>query len=248
MPREKTNAVRRVEMITTAEKPSSATVMKMPEQVQMTGVAIVEDNAGLRHSLQRMLNHAPGIKCVGAWADSLSALKQIPALKPDVVLMDINLPVMGGIECTGKLKALLPDTLVLMVTSYEDTDNIFKALKAGASGYLLKRALLDEILEAIRDVRTGGAPMTSEIARKVVHAFREPPPAQAPAAVLTAREREMLELLCQGFINKEVADKLHISYNTVKVHFNNIYKKLPVRSRTEAVIKFMHEHKETTAS
>ncbi len=248
MSRKKTNDVSRDQMITTVEKSSSATVMKTPVPAQTTGVAIVEDNEGLRHNLQRMLNHAPGIKCVGAWADGLSALKQIPDFKPDVVLMDINLPVMNGIECTGKLKALLPDTLILMVTSYEDTDNIFKALKAGASGYLLKRALMEEILEAIRDVRTGGAPMTSEIARKVVHAFREPAPAQAPDAVLTSREREMLELLCQGFINKEVADKLHISYNTVKVHFNNIYKKLHVRSRTEAVIKFMHEHKETTFS
>ena len=248
MTREKTDALRRNEMIAPPEKSSPAPVMKMPLPVQTTGVAIVEDNAGLRHTLQRMLNHTPGIKCVGAWADGHTALLKIPALKPDVVLMDINLPGMGGIECTGRIKALLPDTLVLMVTSYEDTDNIFKALKAGASGYLLKRALLDEILEAIRDVRSGGAPMTSEIARKVVQAFREPPPAQAPAAVLTTREREMLELLCQGFINKEVADKLQISYNTVKVHFSNIYKKLHVRSRTEAVLKFMHEHKETTVS
>ena len=235
-------------MTTNVEKPSFRPAMPTSLSNQLTRVAIVEDNSGLRHSLQRVLNHAPGMKCVGAWADGHSALKQMPILKPDVVLMDINLPGMSGIECTGKLKLLVPDTLVLMVTSYEDTDNIFKALKAGASGYLLKRALLDEILEAIYDVRSGGAPMTSEIARKVVHAFREPPPAQAAATVLTVREREMLDLLCQGFVNKEVADKLQISYNTVKVHFNNIYKKLHVRSRTEAVLKFMHEHKETTVS
>lgn len=230
-----------------AEKIPSRSAPPAPLPPQLTRVAIVEDNSGLRHSLQRVLNHAPGMKCVGAWADGHLALKQLPALNPDVVLMDINLPGMSGTECTGQLKLLLPDTLVLMVTSYEDTDNIFKALKAGASGYLLKRALLDEILEAINDVRTGGAPMTSEIARKVVHAFREPPPAQASATVLTAREREMLDLLCQGFVNKEVADKLQISYNTVKVHFNNIYKKLHVRSRTEAVLKFMHDRKETAS-
>lgn len=244
MPQDKHNSPRRDEMTTNVEKSSPPPALPSPLPTQPARVAIVEDNSGLRHSLQRVLNHAPGMKCVGAWADGQSALKQLPTLKPDVVLMDINLPGMSGIECTGQLKLLLPETLVLMVTSYEDTDSIFKALKAGASGYLLKRALLDEILEAISDVRTGGAPMTSEIARKVVHAFREPPPAQAAATALTAREREMLDLLCQGFVNKEVADKLHISYNTVKVHFNNIYKKLHVRSRTEAVLKFMHDHKE----
>jgi DNA-binding NarL/FixJ family response regulator len=239
MRRDKHKADERKEMIATPEK---SALVKPPASTipnRLTSVGIVEDNLGLRRSLERLLLQAPGMKCLGAWADAQSALKQLPALAPDVVLMDINLPGMNGIECTGKLRALLPNTQVVMVTVYEDTESIFKALKAGASGYLLKRASSNEILEAICDVRSGGSPMTSEIARKVVHAFREPPPDQASAAVLSAREREILELVTQGFANKEIADKLQISYNTVKVHNKNIYEKLHVRSRTEVVLKFM---------
>ena len=202
-------------------------------------VAVVEDNPGLRRSLQRLLAHAPGMKCVGAWESAELALVQLPALMPEVVLIDINLPGASGIEATARVKALSPNTQVVMVTVYEDTDSIFRALKAGACGYLLKRASSNEIIEAIRDVRTGGSPMTSEIARKVVRAFQGPPPEHAASAVLSAREREILEMLSQGFVNKEIADKLSISYQTVKVHMKHIYEKLHVRSRTEALIKFI---------
>jgi DNA-binding NarL/FixJ family response regulator len=202
-------------------------------------VAVVEDNPGLRRSLQRLLAHAPGLKCIGAWDCAESAFDPIAQMKPDVVLMDINLPGLSGIEATARVKAESPGTQVVMVTVYEDTDSIFRALKAGACGYLLKRASSQEIIEAIRDVQVGGSPMTSEIARKVVRAFQGPPPEHDTSAVLSAREREILELLSRGYVNKEIADKLSIAYQTVKVHLKHIYEKLHVRSRTEALIKFM---------
>lgn len=204
-------------------------------------VGVVEDNDGLRRSLERLLNHAPGMKCVGVWSRGEAALTQLGVVRPDVVLMDINLPGMSGIECTARLKSLCPETHVVMVTVYEDADSIFRALKAGACGYLLKRAASDEIIEAIKDVRGGGSPMTSEIARKVVRAFQSPPPDKATATAVSVREREILELISQGFANKEIADKLSISYQTLKVHMKNIYEKLHVHSRTEVVLKYMSE-------
>jgi DNA-binding NarL/FixJ family response regulator len=205
----------------------------------LTSVAVVEDNVGLRRSLVRLVSRAPGFRCVGSWVDGESALRELPYALPDVVLMDINLPGMSGIECTAALKKQCPQTQVIMVTVYEDTESIFRALKAGACGYLLKRASTQEILGAINDVRQGGAPMTSEIARKVVAAFQEPAGDPATTATLSAREQEILELLSQGFVNKEIASRLDISYQTVKVHMKHIYEKLHVRSRTEALIKFM---------
>jgi DNA-binding NarL/FixJ family response regulator len=204
-------------------------------------VAVVEDNAGLRRSLERLLRCAPGLRCVGAWADGETALAQVAALQPDVVLMDINLPGMSGIECTAALKRLCPRSHVIMVTVYEDTESIFRALQAGACGYLLKRAPSAEILEAIAEVRHGGAPMTGEIARRVVEAFQMPASADAATVVLSSREHELLALLSKGFSNKEIADKLDIAYQTVKVHLKHIYEKLHVRSRTEALLKFMGE-------
>jgi DNA-binding NarL/FixJ family response regulator len=210
-------------------------------------VGVIEDNAGLRRSLERILDNAADLKCVGAWESAEPALVQLPAAKPDVVLMDINLPGISGIDATARLKQLCPQTQVVMVTVYEDTESIFRALKAGACGYLLKRASAGEIVEAIRNVRGGGAPMTSEIARKVVHAFQAPPPEHATAAVLSAREQEILQMLSKGFANKEIADQLSISYQTVKVHLKHIYEKLHVRSRTEALIKFIGD-KATPAS
>jgi DNA-binding NarL/FixJ family response regulator len=204
-------------------------------------VAVVEDNAGLRRSWQRLLSVAPNMKCVGAWESGEAALQHLNALRPDVVLMDINLPGMSGIECTARLKAANPAVQVVMVTVYEDTDSIFRALKAGACGYLLKRATSAEIISAINEVRTGGAPMTSEIARKVVHAFQAPAADSGAAVALSAREREILDLLSQGFANKEIADRLNIAYQTVKVHLKHIYEKLHVRSRTEALLKYMSD-------
>jgi DNA-binding NarL/FixJ family response regulator len=207
----------------------------------VTQVAVVEDNAGLRRSWQRLLSVAPNMRCVGAWETGELALPQLAQLRPDVVLMDINLPGMSGIECTARLKAANPAVQVVMVTVYEDTDSIFRALTAGACGYLLKRATSDEIIAAINEVRGGGAPMTSEIARKVVHAFQAPAPEAGAPVALSAREREILDLLSQGFVNKEIADRLNIAYQTVKVHLKHIYEKLHVRSRTEAVLKYMSD-------
>jgi DNA-binding NarL/FixJ family response regulator len=202
-----------------------------------TTVAIVEDNADLRGTLARVINRAAGHQCVGQYGDAESALASIPKDKPRVVLMDINLPGMNGVECVRKLKQLLPETLVVMLTAYEDTENIFGSLEAGASGYLLKRSKSTEILEAIKDVVEGGSPMTAHIARKVVHSFQSK--ASSPQATdnLADREREVLDLLSQGFMYKEIADKLGISFETVRTYIRRIYEKLQVRSRTEAVAK-----------
>ncbi len=204
-------------------------------------VGIVEDNSGLRRGFMRLINHAPGMACAGAWAEAESALAQLPALKPDVVLMDINLPGMSGIECTARLKQLYPKTQVIMVTVYEDADSIFRALQAGACGYMLKRASAEQILDAINEVRNGGAPMTSGIARKVVQAFQKTPVAGGDTIELSERETQILELCAQGFVNKEIADRLNISYWTVKNHVKHIYEKLHVRSRSEALMKFVAE-------
>jgi DNA-binding NarL/FixJ family response regulator len=204
-------------------------------------VGIVEDNSGLRRGFLRLVNHAPGMACAGAWAEAESALAQLPSLKPDVVLMDINLPGMSGIECTARLKQLCPKTQVIMVTVYEDADSIFKALQAGACGYMLKRASSEQILDAINEVRNGGAPMTSGIARKVVQAFQKAPVASGDSLELSERETQILELCAQGFVNKEIADRLNISYWTVKNHVKHIYEKLHVRSRSEALMKFVAE-------
>ena len=205
----------------------------------MTTVALVEDSAPMRRNLERMLRRAPGVRCVCACGSAEEALEQIPRHKPDVVLMDINLPGASGIECTARLKLQLPAMQVIMLTVYEDTASIFSALKAGACGYLLKRSSPGEILEALTTVQTGGAPMTSEIARKIVMTFQSPGEGDGDAATLSIREQEILRLLSEGKVSKEIADQLAISYHTVRVHTKHIYEKLHVRSRSEAVLKFM---------
>lgn len=204
----------------------------------MIKVAIVEDSAGVRENWARLINAAAGFKCVGLFASGEAALKALPALRPDVVLMDINLPGMSGIECTARLKELLPDTQILMVTVHGDNERVFAALQAGASGYLLKRTRADELLEAISEVMRGGAPMTGEIARMVIASFRRPAPAP-DAARLTPREEEILALLTQGYSNKEIADRLSVSFDTVRTHLRHVYEKLHVRSRTEAATKYL---------
>jgi DNA-binding NarL/FixJ family response regulator len=200
-------------------------------------VAIVEDNADLRGTLARVINRAAGHQCVGQYGDAESALAGLPKDKARVVLMDINLPGMNGVECVRKLKHVLPETLVVMLTAYEDTENIFGSLEAGASGYLLKRSKTAEILEAIKDVVEGGSPMTAHIARKVVHSFQSKTASSQATENLAEREREVLDLLSQGFMYKEIADKLGISFETVRTYIRRIYEKLQVRSRTEAVAK-----------
>lgn len=204
----------------------------------ITTVGIVEDDGILRASLTRLIGETRGFRCVAACPTGEIALLKLPPLKPDVVLMDLNLPQMSGIECIRKLKELLPNTSMLVLTVYEDSEHIFQALKAGASGYLLKRSEPEEVLEAIKNTRDGGAPMSSQIARRVVHSFHQPA-SGADTTALTERENEILAFLSKGFANKEIADELKISIPTVRTHLRHIYEKLHVRSRTEAIVKFL---------
>jgi DNA-binding NarL/FixJ family response regulator len=202
-------------------------------------VAIVEDNTEVRRNITRFIDGAPGFRCACACASAEEALRVIPKSPPDVVLMDIQLPGMSGIACTASLKKALPLVPVMMLTVYEDPDAIFNALKAGASGYLLKRTDPAKVLEAVTDLYHGGSPMTGEIARKVIESFHSDKPAGHPQDRLTAREEEILDQLAKGFVTKEIADKLAISPATVRFHLRHIYDKLHVRSRVEAVIKYL---------
>jgi DNA-binding NarL/FixJ family response regulator len=206
-------------------------------------VSIVEDNEQLRGTLAKVIGRAEDFQLASDHGSAEDALAALPRVKPDVVLMDINLPGMNGVECVRQLKVLLPQTQVMMLTVYEDTENIFNALAAGANGYMLKRTPARELIEAVREVNRGGSPMTAHIARKVVLSFQKPA-AMAPAgggelADLSEREQQVLDLLAQGLIYKEIADKLSISYETVHTYIRRIYEKLQVRTRTEAVAKFL---------
>lgn len=202
-------------------------------------VSIIEDQDQLRNTLSRVLNRAEGFKCISAYSNAEDAIADLPEKKPDVVLCDINLPGMNGVECVRKLKQIAPQIQIVMLTVYEDTENIFAALAAGASGYLLKRTTSAELLESIREVQRGGSPMTAHIARKVVQSFQKPVAANQPTEDLSPREREVLDCLSQGFLYKEIAEKLGISYETVHTYIRRIYEKLQVRTRTEAVAKFL---------
>ena len=203
----------------------------------MIKVAIVEDDARFRKSLRRVIESKPEFTCVAEYATGAAALESIPRDLPEVVLMDLNLPDFSGAEVTARLKPQMPDISVVVLTVYNDADHIFKALRAGAGGYLLKQATAVEILEAITDAHRGGAPMTSEIARKVIAAFHEPAPAQAATEALAPREKEILELVANGYANKEIADKLAITLSTVCWYLHEIYQKLHVQSRVQAVNK-----------
>jgi DNA-binding NarL/FixJ family response regulator len=204
----------------------------------MTRIAIVEDNKVIRESLVEFVQADPDCRCVCACATGEEALKIIPQHQPEIVLMDIQLPNLSGIECTAQLKRMFPALHIIMVTVYEDTERIFKALRAGACGYLLKRCTPEELLSAIREVRQGGAPMSRDIARKVIASFQEPLAAAVEVEGLSPREREILELLAQGFPNKEIAQRVGVSDGTVRWHLRHVYDKLHVRSRTEAALKF----------
>jgi DNA-binding NarL/FixJ family response regulator len=210
-------------------------------------ISIVEDNDKLRATLAKVIDRAEGFRCVSNHGTAEDALADLPRIKPEVVLMDINLPGMNGVECVRKLKTLLPQTQVIMLTVYEDTENIFNALAAGANGYLLKRTPTKELIEAIREVQRGGSPMTTHIARMVVQSFQKAATSAPPAgnlqggdlSDLSEREQQVLDLLAQGLIYKEIADKLNIGYETVHTYIRRIYEKLQVRTRTEAVAKFL---------
>jgi DNA-binding NarL/FixJ family response regulator len=207
----------------------------------MTTIAIVEDNALMRKTFRQWIDGAAGFRCVFACATAEEALAELPRLKPDVVLMDIHLPGESGIVCTARLKEVLPTAQVIMLTVYRNQELIFQALQAGACGYLLKRSTPLELLGAVAEVRYGGAPMTSEIARMVVEAFQRKPagPGLGSGDGLTHRETEILALLSEGLSNKEIADRLDISYDTVRAHLRKVYEKLHVRGRTEAVKMFL---------
>jgi len=202
-------------------------------------VSIVEDNDQLRGTLARVIGRAEGFECISHYGNAEEALKDLPNVRPEVVLMDINLPGMNGVECVRQLKSVSPEIQFLMLTVYEDSDSLFNSFRAGASGYLLKRSAPAKLLEAIKELHHGGAPMTSEIARRVIASFYKAKPDAHPQDKLTAREEEILDYLAKGYVTKEIADKLSVSYDTVRYHLKHIYDKLHVHSRTEAVIKYL---------
>ena len=208
-------------------------------------ISIVEDNDQLRGTLAKLIGRTEGFRFVSDYASAEDALAGLPKVKPDVVLMDINLPGINGVECVRKLKQILPTTQVMMLTVYEDTENIFKALAAGANGYMLKRTPTKELIAAIREMQRGGSPMTTHIARLVVQSFQKPVAVAAAGggggelSDLSEREQQVLDLLAQGLIYKEIAEKLNIGYETVHTYIRRIYEKLQVRTRTEAVAKFL---------
>lgn len=201
-------------------------------------VSIVEDSAGVRDGLVRLLRQTSEFRCLACYGSGEAALREIPAAVPDVLLMDINLPGMDGVECVRKLHLLNPAIRIVMLTVYEKPDHIFNALTAGAVGYLLKQKPSADLLNAIRDAHQGGAPMSSQIARKVVHFFQSGPPA-GEAGELSARELEVLDMLAKGHLIKEIADRLDISFGTVRTYIRRIYEKLHVHSRAQAVAKYL---------
>ena len=204
----------------------------------MIAVSIVENMKDVRERIQRMLETSDNFLCLSTYSNAEDALKELPEVKPDIVLMDINLPGMSGIECVRKLKAIYPAMQFMMFTIYEDSEQVFDALAAGASGYLLKKTPKDKILPALRELYEGGAPMSSHIARKVVSYFQKRNEPVNEEAQLSTREKEVLELLAKGYLYKEIGSKLNIATGTVRQHIHKIYEKLHVQNRTEALNKF----------
>lgn len=202
-------------------------------------VCIVEDDRRVRESLAVLIDGISTMRCVCTYGSGEEALKGIVSKNPDVVLMDINLPGMSGIECVQQLKTQLPKTQIIMLTMYEDDENVFQSLVAGASGYLLKRTSPAELLKAIEEVCSGASPMTGKIARTVVEHFQKLKIAAPQEEYLSRRETEILDLLAKGYRYKEIADALSISFETVRTHLKSIYHKLQVHSRTEAVVKYL---------
>jgi DNA-binding NarL/FixJ family response regulator len=218
-------------------------------------VAIVDDEPVVRSGLENLLRRSPGFQCVGAYADGESAMSGLPQKPPDVLLMDIQLPGIDGISAIRTLRGQLPNTEIIMLTAMEDHDRIFASFTAGASGYLLKHTAPNKILEAIREVSGGGSPMSAPIARRLVKFFgteRTPPQSSSAPTVasveanasLTSREREVLDLMAEGLLYKEAADRMGLSVDTIRAHLRNIYKKLRVRNRTEAILKVTDSRQE----
>jgi DNA-binding NarL/FixJ family response regulator len=205
----------------------------------MISVSIVDDEKKLCKSIATFLNGSTGFRCVSIYGSAELALQHLPADKPDVVLMDINMAGMDGIECVRRLKISAPQLQILMLTVYEDTEQIFKALAAGATGYLLKRLDPEDLLQAIRDVHAGGSPMSNSIARKVVASFQEANQTGEKDNLLSPREEAVLDCLAQGLAYKQIGDRLGISINTIRTHLRHIYEKLHVQSRTQAVAKYL---------
>ena len=201
-------------------------------------VAIVEDDRLVRENLSLLIDAAPGFSCVGSCASAEEACEQLPEVAPEVVLMDIHLPGRSGISCVAGLRALLPRTQIIMLTIEEDSERVFESLKAGATGYLVKHVSPQEILEAVAEVHNGGAPMSSQVARKVVTTFRQAPAPAEPDLRLSAREEEVLRLLAKGHRSKEIAEQLGVGPGTINTYVRHIYEKLHVRSRAEAVARF----------
>jgi len=202
-------------------------------------VSIVEDSETLRRGLAALLGSAPDMHCLSSCADAEEALQRLPADAPDIVLMDIRLPGMNGIECVSRLGALMPNLRILMLTAYEDSEDIFQSLAAGAHGYLVKSAAPDVLLDAIREVAAGGSPISGSVARKMVAYFRSQPAMPGGAVVLAPREREVLKLLADGCPYKEIAEAMQVSLGTVRTYIERIYDKLHVHNRTDAVVKFL---------
>jgi DNA-binding NarL/FixJ family response regulator len=202
-------------------------------------VSIIEDDSPARTIFADWLNHSPGFKCLGQYGSAELAMPSLLQERPNVILTDINLPGISGIECVRRLKPQMPDTQFVMLTVYEDADHIFEALAAGATGYLLKQTRRSALVEALREVNAGGSPMTSNIARKVVQSF-QPTRANAGGEMLSPRESEVLDLLARGFLYKEIAESLGVSLPTVNTYIRRIYEKLHVRSRGQAVARYAH--------
>jgi len=210
----------------------------MNQNLPAIRIAIVEDRADDRESLKQLLNSSPGFECVAAFSSAADALEALPHLNPGIVLMDIQMPEVSGIECVAQLSQVLPGTQFMMLTVLEDHDLIFRSLAAGATGYLLKKTPPAKLLEAIRELQAGGAPMSGQVARKVVAAFRQPPAPAAPESKLSPIEQSVLQRLARGLLYKEVAEEMDISVSTVRTHVWHIYRKLQVHNRTEAILRF----------
>lgn len=205
-------------------------------------MALVEDQEDLCRSWVQIIESFGGFECICTCASAEEAVRVIPTARPNVILMDLRLPRMSGIECTSRLKTLLPSTPIVILTALDDDDLIFRALEAGADGYLLKRSKPADLRAALLDVLEGGAPMSSAIARRVVRSFRRPPANPRNEAHLSTREIEVLSLLSRGLSNKEIADEMKLSFETVRSYLKTIYEKLHVRCRTEAVIRYKATH------